>query len=189
VLAGVCATDPFMIPEVFLRELQALGFAGIQNFPTVGLIDGSFRVNLEETGMGFDKEIACIGLAHELDLLTTPYAFDPDQARRFAEVGADIIVAHMGLTTSGSIGARTAKTLDDCVSEVSAIVEAGKSVRSDVFVLCHGGPIAMPDDARYILDRVPGLDGFYGASSMERLPTELAITRQTRDFVELRVQR
>jgi predicted TIM-barrel enzyme len=185
VLAGVCATDPFMIPEVFLRELQSLGFAGIQNFPTVGLIDGTFRLNLEETGMGFDKEIECIGLARGLDLLTTPYAFDPDQARRFAEVGADLIVAHMGLTTSGSIGARTAKTLDDCVGEVAAIVEASKSARGDVLVLCHGGPIALPDDARYILDRVPGLDGFYGASSMERLPTELAITRQTGDFAAL----
>jgi predicted TIM-barrel enzyme len=185
VIAGVCATDPFMIPVVFLSELRAMGFAGIQNFPTVGLIDGTFRQNLEETGMGFGKEIECIGLAHQLDLLTTPYAFDPGQARRFAEVGADIIVAHMGLTTSGSIGARTAKTLDDCVHEVAAIVEASKSVSSEVFVLCHGGPIATPDDARHVLDRVPGLDGFYGASSMERLPTELAITQQTRDFAEL----
>jgi predicted TIM-barrel enzyme len=188
VLAGVCATDPFMIPEHFLSELKALGFAGIQNFPTVGLIDGTFRINLEETGMGFDQEIACIELAHRLDLLTTPYAFDVAQARRFSEVGADIIVAHMGLTTSGSIGAITAKTLDDCVREVGAIVEAGKSVRSDVLVLCHGGPIANPPDAQYLLDRVPGLDGFYGASSMERLPTELAITRQTRGFTELRAR-
>jgi predicted TIM-barrel enzyme len=187
VLAGVCATDPFMIPESFLQELRALGFAGIQNFPTVGLIDGVFRLNLEETGMGFEKEVECIGLAHRLDLLTTPYAFDPDQARRFAEVGADIVVAHMGLTTSGTIGARTAKTLDDCVGEVRAIVEASKSVRDDVFVLCHGGPIAMPDDARYLLERVPGLDGFYGASSMERLPTERAITQQTSDFAALRL--
>jgi predicted TIM-barrel enzyme len=188
VLAGVCATDPFLIAEVFLQELRALGFAGIQNFPTVGLIDGNFRVGLEETGMGFAREIECIGLAHRLDLLTTPYAFDPEQARQFAEVGADIIVAHMGLTTSGSIGARTAKTLDQCVDEVAAIVEAGKSARNDVFVLCHGGPIAMPQDAQYLLDRVPGLDGFYGASSMERLPTELAITQQTRDFAGVRLR-
>jgi predicted TIM-barrel enzyme len=187
VLAGVCATDPFMIPGAFLQELKAMGFAGIQNFPTVGLIDGVFRLNLEDTGMGFEVEIECIGMAHRLDLLTTPYAFDPDQARRLAEVGADIIVAHMGLTTSGAIGARTAKTLDDCVDEVRAIVEASKSVCDDVFVLCHGGPIAMPEDARYLLERVPGLDGFYGASSMERLPTERAITQQTSDFAALRL--
>jgi predicted TIM-barrel enzyme len=189
VLAGVCATDPFMIPELFLSELRALGFAGIQNFPTVGLIDGNFRVNLEETGMGFGKEIECIALAHQLDLLTTPYAFDAEQARQFAKVGADIIVAHMGLTTSGSIGARTARSLDDCVAAVTGIVAASKSVCSDVLVLCHGGPIAMPPDAQYLLDRVEGLDGFYGASSMERLPTELAITRQTRDFAGLRMRR
>jgi predicted TIM-barrel enzyme len=188
VLAGVCATDPFMIPEVFLKELSALGFAGIQNFPTVGLFDGTFRINLEETGMGFVKEIECIGLAHQLDLLTTPYAFDPDQARRFAEVGADIIVAHMGLTTSGSIGARTARKLDDCTREVAAIVRAGKSARDDVLVLCHGGPIANPGDAQYVLDRVEGLDGFYGASSMERLPTEQSITRQTQDFASLKLK-
>jgi len=189
VLAGVCATDPFMIPGLFLAELHSLGFAGIQNFPTVGLIDGTFRRGLEETGMGFDREIACIGMAHQLDLLTTPYAFDRDQARRFTEVGADIVVAHMGLTTSGTIGARTARTLDDCVHEVAAIVDAGKSIRSDLLVLCHGGPIANPDDVQYLLDRVAGLDGFYGASSMERLPTELAITGQTRNFAELRLKR
>jgi predicted TIM-barrel enzyme len=189
VLAGVCATDPFMIPEVFLTELRMLGFAGIQNFPTVGLIDGNFRVNLEETGMGFGREIECIGRAHQLDLLTTPYAFDADQARQLTQVGADIIVAHMGLTTSGSIGARTARTLDDCVQEVAAIVAASKSIRDDVLVLCHGGPIAQPPDALYLLDRVKGLDGFYGASSMERLPAELAITQQTRDFADLRMRR
>ncbi len=189
VLAGVCATDPFMIPEVFLAELRTLGFAGIQNFPTVGLIDGSFRLGLEETGMGFAREVDCIGLAHELDLLTTPYAFDAEQARQFAQVGADIIVAHMGLTTSGSIGARTSRSLEQCVAEVAAIVAASKSIRGDVLVLCHGGPIANPPDAQYLLDRVAGLDGFYGASSMERLPTELAITRQTRDFTDLRMRR
>ena len=189
VLAGVCATDPFMIPKVFLTELSTLGFAGIQNFPTVGLIDGNFRLSLEETGMGFAREVDCIGLAHQLDLITTPYAFDAEQARQFAQVGADIIVAHMGLTTSGSIGARTARSLDDCVAEVTAIVAASKSIRSDVLVLCHGGPIAHPPDAQHLLDRVEGLDGFYGASSMERLPTELAITRQTRDFADLRMRR
>ena len=189
VLAGVCATDPFMIPEVFLSELSTLGFAGIQNFPTVGLIDGNFRLSLEETGMGFAREVDCIGLAHQLDLITTPYAFDAEQARQFAQVGADIIVAHMGLTTSGSIAARTARSLDDCVAEVTAIVAASKSIRSDVLVLCHGGPIANPPDAQHLLDRVEGLDGFYGASSMERLPTELAITRQTRDFADLRMRR
>jgi predicted TIM-barrel enzyme len=189
VLAGVCATDPFMIPKVFLTELSTLGFAGIQNFPTVGLIDGNFRLSLEETGMGFAREVDCIGLAHQLDLITTPYAFDAEQARQFAQVGADIIVAHMGLTTSGSIGARTARSLDDCVAEVTAIVAASKSIRSDVLVLCHGGPIANPPDAQHLLDRVEGLDGFYGASSMERLPTELAITRQTRDFADLRMRR
>ncbi len=189
VLAGVCATDPFIIPAVLLTELRTLGFAGIQNFPTVGLIDGNFRLGLEETGMGFAREIDCIGLAHQLDLLTTPYAFDAEQARQFAQVGADIIVAHMGLTTSGSIGSRTARSLEQCVGEVAAIVAAGKSIRGDVLVLCHGGPIANPPDAQYLLDRVAGLDGFYGASSMERLPTELAITRQTRDFTDLRMRR
>jgi predicted TIM-barrel enzyme len=189
VVAGVCATDPFMITDVFLRELKELGFAGIQNFPTVGLIDGVFRANLEETGMGFDREIACIQRARELDLLTTPYAFDPDQARRLAQVGADLIVAHMGLTTKGSIGAQTARSMDDCVRDTAAIVASARSVRDDVLVLCHGGPIAMPDDARYMLDRVEGLDGFYGASSMERLPTEQAIAQQTRDFVGLKLGR
>ncbi|MEX0938752.1 MAG: phosphoenolpyruvate hydrolase family protein [Pirellulales bacterium] len=186
VLAGVCATDPMMIRDHFLRELMALGFAGIQNFPTVGLIDGTLRENLEETGMGFDKEIECIAAAGELGLLTTPYAFDVDQARRLTEVGADIIVAHMGLTTKGTIGAKTAKSLDDSVREVTAIAEAAKTVRDDVLVLCHGGPIAMPEDATYVLNRAPLVDGFYGASSMERLPTETAITEQTRQFVSIR---
>ena len=189
VIAGVCASDPFLLMDHFLGELKALGFAGVQNFPTVGLIDGTFRANLEETGMGFGLEVECIRRAHALDLLTTPYAFDPDQARALTEAGADVIVAHMGLTTKGAIGAKTARTLDDCVVEVAAIVEAARAVRPDVFALCHGGPIAMPDDARYILDRVEGLDGFYGASSMERLPTEEAIARQTRDFMSLRLRR
>ena len=185
VLAGVCATDPFLIRDRFLLELKEMGFAGIQNFPTVGLIDGVFRTNLEETGMGFSHEVDCIKAAHDLDLLTTPYAFDPAQARLLAAAGADIVVAHMGLTTKGSIGAKTARTLDDCVREVTAIAEAAKSLRSDILVLCHGGPIAAPDDAQYVMSRAPCIDGFYGASSMERLPTELAITQQVRDFVGL----
>ena len=186
VLAGVCGTDPFLLRDHFLRELKSLGFAGVQNFPTVGLIDGQFRANLEETGMGFQLEIDCIAAAHELDLLTTPYAFDPEQARLLTEAGADVIVAHMGLTTSGSIGAQTAKSLDDSVREVDAIAAAAKKVRSDVFVLCHGGPIAMPDDAEYVLRRC-AIEGFYGASSMERLPTETAITAQVGAFVRLRL--
>jgi predicted TIM-barrel enzyme len=188
VLAGVCATDPFMIRDRFLRELKDMGFAGIQNFPTVGLIDGTLRVNLEETGMGFEHEIDLISAAHQLDLLTTPYAFDPDQARLLAEAGADIVVAHMGLTTKGSIGAKTAKTLNDCVGEVKNIALAAKAVRSDVLVLCHGGPIASPDDARFILENTPEVDGFYGASSMERLPTELAIAQQVREFMGLKLR-
>jgi predicted TIM-barrel enzyme len=188
VLAGVCASDPFMLRDHFLRELKHMGFAGIQNFPTVGLIDGLFRANLEETGMGFGLEIDLIAAARGLDLLTTPYAFDPDQSRLLAEAGADVVVAHMGLTTKGSIGAKTAKTLDDCVREVAAIAEAGKSARPDLLVLCHGGPIADPADAQYILDRVADVDGFYGASSMERLPTEIAIARQVRDFVGLKLR-
>ena len=159
VLAGVCATDPFLIRDRFLRELKDMGFAGIQNFPTVGLIDGVFRTNLEETGMGFSHEVDCIAAAHELDLLTTPYAFDPDQARLLAAAGADIVVAHMGLTTKGSIGAKTARTLDDCVREVTAIAEAAKSVRNGVLALCHGGPIATPEDAQYVMSRAPPSTG------------------------------
>jgi predicted TIM-barrel enzyme len=189
VLAGVCATDPFMLRDHFLRELKELGFAGIQNFPTVGLIDGTFRANLEETGMSYAMEIECITAARELDMLTTPYAFNTDEARQMAAAGADIIVAHMGLTTKGSIGARTARTLDDCVKQVQAIADAARGVREEVLVLCHGGPIAMPEDAQYVLERVEGIDGFYGASSMERLPAETAITEQTRRFKKLRLGR
>lgn len=185
VLAGVCGTDPFMIRHAFLRELQELGFAGIQNFPTVGLIDGIFRANLEETGMGFSLEIDLIAAAHELDLLTTPYAFDPRQAELLTQAGADVIVAHMGLTTSGTIGAQTALSLADCVPRVKDIMDAARAARPDVLVLCHGGPIAMPEDARYMLQTLPGLDGFYGASSMERLPTEIALTEQVRRFVAI----
>ena len=188
VLAGVCGTDPFLIRDLFLRELKALGFAGVQNFPTVGLIDGQFRANLEETGMSFRLEIDMIAAAHDLDLLTTPYAFDTEQARLLTEAGADVIVAHMGLTTSGTIGAKSAKTLGDCVRAVSEIAAAAKKVRSDVIVLCHGGPIAMPDDAQYVLDRCD-IEGFYGASSMERLPTETAITAQVGAFMDMKLVR
>lgn len=186
ILAGVCGTDPFMIRDYFLRELKDLGFAGIQNFPTVGLIDGIFRANLEETGMSYQMEVECVAAAHDMDMLTTPYAFNTDEAKLMAEAGADIVVAHMGLTTSGSIGAQTAKTLDESVTDVRAIADAARSVKGDVIVLCHGGPIAMPDDAKYVLDRVPEADGFYGASSMERLPTEVALTEQIRKFVAIR---
>lgn len=185
VLAGVCGTDPFMIRSHFLKELQDLGYAGIQNFPTVGLIDGVFRANLEETGMGFGLEIDLIAEAHAMNLLTTPYAFDADQAAKLTAAGADIIVAHMGLTTSGTIGARTALTLEECVPRVADIVAAAVSIRADVFVLCHGGPIAMPEDAQFMLQRIPRLNGFYGASSMERLPTEIALTEQVRRFAAI----
>lgn len=187
VLAGVNGTDPFMIRRHFLGELKALGFAGIQNFPTVGLIDGVFRANLEETGMSYQLEVDTIAEAHDLDLLTTPYAFTVDEAQRMTRAGADIVVAHMGLTTKGAIGAKTAKTLESCVGLVQAIVDACKSVRADTLVLCHGGPIAEAADATFMLDRVRGLDGFYGASSMERLPTETAITQQVRGFAAMRL--
>ncbi|MFO1066518.1 MAG: phosphoenolpyruvate hydrolase family protein [Pirellulales bacterium] len=186
VLAGVCAVDPFMIRDHFLKELKELGFAGIQNFPTVGLIDGVFRANLEETGMSFALEIDCIGAAHRMGMLTTPYAFDPQQAADLTRAGADIIVAHMGLTTSGTIGASTALTLEDCVPRVAAIADAAKSVRADAIVLCHGGPIAMPEDAEFMLRRVASIEGFYGASSMERLPTEIALKAQVEQFMQIK---
>jgi len=185
VLAGVNGTDPFLLRDHFLRELKALGFAGIQNFPTVGLIDGTFRANLEETGMSYQLEVETIAAARELDLLTTPYVFNTDEARRMTEAGADIIVAHMGLTTGGNIGAETAKTLDNCVREVQAIADIAKSIRPEVLVLSHGGPIATPPDAQYILDHCRGVDGFYGASSMERLPTEKALTAEVKQFAAL----
>jgi predicted TIM-barrel enzyme len=187
VLAGVCGTDPFMIRGHFLSELKELGFAGIQNFPTVGLIDGLFRENLEETGMSYRMEVECIAAARDMDLLTTPYAFNVKEARLMTEAGADIIVAHMGLTSSGTIGARTTKTLEECVDEVQAIADTVKGLREDCLVLCHGGPIANPADAQYILDRCTGVEGFYGASSMERLPTEIAITQQVREFTGLKL--
>ncbi len=186
VLAGVCGTDPFLLREKFLLELRDMGFAGIQNFPTVGLIDGSFRHNLEETGMGFELEVQCIAAAHELNLLTTPYAFDACQAAELAAAGADIIVAHMGLTTCGTIGAKTALSLDDCIPRIAQIAEAARRIRDDVIVLCHGGPIALPEHAQTILDHLPNVDGFYGASSMERLPTEVALTERVREFTRLR---
>ncbi|MFN7291829.1 MAG: phosphoenolpyruvate hydrolase family protein [Pirellula sp.] len=186
VIAGVCGVDPFMIREHFLKELIELGFSGIQNFPTVGLIDGMFRANLEETGMGYGLEVDCVAVAHRLDLLTTPYVFDPDQAVEMTKAGADILVAHMGLTTGGAIGAESSLKLDDCVNRVAEIAEAGRSIRSDVIVLCHGGPISMPDDAQYVLDRC-NIHGFYGASSMERLPTETAIKQQVSDFMNLKL--
>jgi predicted TIM-barrel enzyme len=187
VLAGVCGTDPLLLRRHHLKQLIDLGFAGIQNFPTVGLIDGQFRVGLEETGMGYGLEIELVAEARSLDLLTTPYVFDPEQARLMAEAGADILVAHMGLTTHGTIGAKTAKSLEQSAREVGRIALAAKATRSDVMVLCHGGPIAQPDDAAYILERCPEVDGFYGASSMERLPTEVAITEQVRRFGQLRL--
>ena len=182
VLAGVNGTDPFYRPEIFLPELARLGFAGVQNFPTVGLIDGVFRQNLEETGMSYALEVAMIAEASSLDLLTTPYVFSAADAVAMTEAGCDIIVCHMGLTTGGSIGAETALTLDDCVERIDAWAEAARSERPDVIVLCHGGPIATPDDATYVLQRSVGVHGFYGASSMERLPTERALTAQTEAF-------
>jgi predicted TIM-barrel enzyme len=185
VLAGVNGTDPFMLREKFLDDLIALGFSGIQNFPTVGLIDGMFRANLEETGMGYGLEVDLIRAARSRDLLTTPYVFNPDEAVAMTEAGADIIVAHMGLTTGGDIGAGTAMTLEDCIPAIDSIAEAARRVREDVIVLCHGGPISMPQDAAFVLKRCTGCHGFYGASSMERLPSEKALTAQMQAFVNM----
>ena len=182
VLAGVNGTDPFMIPDAFLRRLIGLGFSGVQNFPTVGIIDGTFRANLEETGMGYALEVDLIARAHDLDLLTTPYVFSANEARAMASAGADIVVCHMGLTTGGSIGAETAMTLADCVDPINEWAAAARSLNPDVIVLCHGGPIATPDDAEYILAHCRECHGFYGASSMERLPAETALTDTTRRF-------
>jgi predicted TIM-barrel enzyme len=189
VLAGVNGTDPFRIMPVFLRELQAMGFDGVQNFPTVGLIDGVVRQNLEETGMSYDLEVAMIRAAHAQGLLTCPYVFDAATARQMAEAGADVLVAHLGLTTKGSIGAHTALTLDDAVTRVQAMHDAARSVREDLIVLCHGGPIAEPEDAQYVLDRTTGVAGFFGASSIERLATEPAIEREARRFKALTLSR
>jgi predicted TIM-barrel enzyme len=189
VLAGVCATDPFRFIPQFLKQLKDLGFAGIQNFPTVGLIDGQFRANLEETGMSYSAEVEVVRLAHEMDLLTTPYVFNVHEAEQMAEAGADILVAHMGLTTSGAIGAKTGKSLDECVTLIQEIRDAAVKINHEVIVLCHGGPIAMPQDAQYVLDRTTGVHGFYGASSMERLPVEEAIAETTNKFKELKMRK
>jgi predicted TIM-barrel enzyme len=182
VLAGVNGTDPFVLMKPFLAELKAMGFSGVQNFPTIGLFDGTMRASFEETGMGFGLEVDMIALAHGFDLLTTPYVFNADEAKAMTKAGADIIVAHMGVTTGGSIGATSAKTLEECVYDIDAIADAALGVRKDVIVLCHGGPIAMPADAEFILQNAEHCHGFYGASSMERLPVEIALTDQTRKF-------
>ena len=185
VLAGVNGTDPFMIADQFLRRLIDLGFSGVQNFPTVGLIDGTFRANLEETGMGYALEVEMIERARALDLLTTPYVFNEAQARDMARAGADIVVCHMGLTTGGAIGAGTALRLADCVAPINAWAAAARAVNPQLIVLCHGGPIATPEDAQFILKNCKTIDGFYGASSMERLPTEIALTETTRRFTRI----
>ena len=185
VIAGVNGTDPFMIEDEFLQRLIGLGFSGVQNFPTVGLIDGTFRANLEETGMGYGLEVEMIERARAVDLLTTPYVFSEDDARAMTRAGADVIVCHLGLTTGGAVGAGTALTIEDCIERVDAWSSAARAIRPDVFVLCHGGPIAMPTDAQHVLDRCPECHGFYGASSMERLPVETALTETTRRFVAM----
>jgi predicted TIM-barrel enzyme len=182
VLAGVCGTDPFRLLPVFLDELKRIGFSGVQNFPTVGLFDGTFRVGLEETGMGYGLEVDMIRLARERDFLTAPYVFDESEAADMARAGADVLVPHMGLTTGGAIGAESAKTLDECVVLIQAMHDAAKRVNPEILVLCHGGPIAEPEDAAYVLERTEGVVGFFGASSMERLPTERAMTENMRRF-------
>lgn len=182
VLAGVCGTDPFRQMRVFLEQLKAMGFDGVQNFPTVGLIDGVFRQNLEETQMGFEKEVEMVHLAHQLDMLTCPYVFDADQAVAMAEAGADVLVPHMGLTTKGSIGAETAITLDESAERIQEMQDAAKRINPDILVLCHGGPIAEPADAQYIYEKTEGVVGFFGASSIERLPAEIAIRSQVENF-------
>lgn len=188
VIAGVCGTDPFRDMPRFLKQLQDLGFAGAQNFPTVGLIDGTFRANLEETGMGYDLEVEMIKSAHELGMLTTPYVFNSDEAVKMTEAGADVLVAHMGLTTSGTIGAKTGKSLEDCIKAIQDIRDAAVKIREDVIVLCHGGPIAKPEDAKLVLQRCQGVHGFFGASSMERLPVEEAITHITKEFKGIEIK-
>jgi predicted TIM-barrel enzyme len=182
VLAGVCGTDPFRLMPVFIEELKRIGFSGVQNFPTVGLCDGQFRQGLEETGMGFGLEVDMIRIAHEAGMLTSPYVFDPDQSAAMARVGADVVVAHMGLTTKGAIGATSSLSLEESAERVQAIRDAAVAVNPDIIVICHGGPIAEPDDAQYVLDHTHGVHGFFGASSMERLPTEIAITENMRRF-------
>jgi len=189
VLAGVNGTDPFVLMPQFLSQLKAMGFAGVQNFPTIGLFDGTMRASFEETGMGYGLEVDMIAAANALDLVTTPYVFNPDEAKAMTGAGADMVVAHMGVTTGGAIGATSARSLDACVAEIDAIAAAARSVRHDVIVLCHGGPIAMPADAEYVLKRATGCHGFYGASSMERLPVEAALTEQTRTFKAIRFRK
>lgn len=186
VLAGVCGTDPFRLMPQFLKQLKEMGFAGVQNFPTVGLYDGVFRQNLEETGMGFGLEVEMIRLARSADLLTVPYVFNPDEARAMAQAGSDVLVPHMGLTTSGALGAHTAVTLEQAVERVQAMYDAAKEISPDILVLCHGGPIAEPDDAAYVLEHTQGVVGFFGASSIERLPTEVAITENARRFKQIK---
>ena len=186
VLAGVCGTDPFRLMDKFLQQVKDVGFSGVQNFPTVGLYDGQFRQNLEETGMGYGLEVDMIATAHEQDLFTTPYAFNPDEAKAMAGAGADILVAHLGLTTKGSIGATAAITLEEAPGKVQEMADAAKSVNPEIICLCHGGPISMPEDAAYVLKNTEGVHGFYGASSMERLPTEEAITGQMKKFKAIR---
>ncbi|HET6426918.1 MAG TPA: phosphoenolpyruvate hydrolase family protein [Phycisphaerae bacterium] len=186
VLAGVCGTDPTRRMDVFLKQVREIGFSGVQNFPTVGLCDGMFRRNLEETGMGYGLEVEMIRLAHQMDLFTTPYAFCAEEAAAMAEAGADVVVAHMGLTTKGSIGATSALTLEQAPAKVMEMTNAAKAVNPDVIILCHGGPISMPEDAQYVLRNTDGVHGFYGASSMERLPTEIAIREQMEKFKAVR---
>ena len=188
VLAGVCGTDPTRLMEVFLKEVRNAGFSGVQNFPTVGLCDGLFRANLEETGMGYELEVEMIRQARELDLFTTPYAFNPEEAETMARAGADVVVAHMGLTTKGSIGAATSLSLEQCPEKVQDICDRAKSINPDLIVLCHGGPISMPEDARFVLRNTRGVDGFYGASSVERLPSEIAIRKQMEQFKSIRFE-
>jgi predicted TIM-barrel enzyme len=187
VLAGVCATDPFRVMKRFLQDVRDIGFAGVQNFPTVGLFDGTFRLGLEETGMGFAKEVEMIALAHDMDLLTCPYVFTIEEAEAMAQAGADILIPHMGLTTKGTIGAKTALTLEQAAQKVQQLAEAARRIRPDILVLCHGGPISEPEDVRYILEHTRGIVGFFGASSIERLPTEQAITTCVRQFKDLRL--
>ena len=188
VLAGVCASDPFRLIDRFLDAIIATGFSGVQNFPSVGIIDGNFRLNLEETGIGYDNEIELIRIARGKELFTTPYVFNTREAEQMVQAGADVIVAHMGLTTKGTIGAHTARTLDNCVRDVQQIADAARGVRDDVIILCHGGPIAMPEDAEYVLTRTKHVHGFYGASSMERLPVETAMTEQVKRFRAIRIK-
>lgn len=189
VLAGVCGTDPFRQMDIFLKEVREIGFSGVQNFPTVGLCDGLFRRNLEETGMGYGLEVDMIRKAHEMGILTTPYVFNVEEAKAMAEVGADVVVAHLGLTTKGTIGASTAVSLEETPAKVQEICDAAKSVNQDIIVLCHGGAVSMPEDAEYVLQRTEGVHGFFGASSMERLPTEVAIREQMQKFKAIRFKK